>query len=265
MKYPLLTAVSCILYLALFVTTCTSPPLPKQDSNELFEKPMANPWTDSNEDTDRVHEEKNTEPEIVAEESAKNQAISKYKDRMILDITAVWEMFLDDANIGPNDSRWQMIPIHAKELADAIITYQNEPTDIGGRLPKHRTTHILMAVMVTKESSLRHKAKGGLGEVGLMQIHGRALAGYNPNVVRHNSRLGVTLGVRWFAAQMDKCKGYEKPRENWRTNDWIQPLSLYAGGPNAISKKTGHCKRFRIAKERINLTKLYLTRIKTQQ
>ncbi len=262
MKYLLLTAVILIMTAAV---TCTSPPLP--DSKIImFEKPMESPWLVDTGDAAPIHEEIDVEPpadETTVDVDDPND-LEVTKEQMITEIIEVWDMFLDDANCGPDDNRRSMFPIYAEELADAIIMYQNKPTDIGGQLPEERDIHILMAVIVTKESSIRHDVVGEAPrfEVGLMQIHGVALAGYNPDIVQHNSRLGLLLGVRWFAAHMDACKIKKIPGDTveWRTDDLVGPLSVYAGGHKAV-KKNGTCYHYRVARERVNLTKLYLTRI----
>jgi len=187
------------------------------------------------------------------------------KEKMITDIIAVWTMFLDDAKCNKKDPRRKDFPIFAEELADAIIMYQDNPTDIGGQLPKEREISILLAVNVTKESSLYSNLVGAdpRNEVGLMQVHGVALAGYNPKLVQENSRLGLLLGVRWFASRMNKCKTNRVSGDNvsFRIEDIIGPQTLYQAGGKAL--KNGKCQKYGVARKRINLTKLYISRIDT--
>lgn len=186
------------------------------------------------------------------------------RDIMVQEIIQVWTMFFDDEAASINDPRRNTFEEYAEYLADAITMYENQPTDIGGQLPKDgQDTHLLLATMITKESSVTSDVIGKMGEVGLLQIHGQALAGYNAEVVRNNPKLGVLLGVRWFAYQTSACKPHRiaTDDEAWRLEDWLGPLSAYAGGPNAINRKTGGCYTFQLAVNRVNLTKLYRSRI----
>jgi hypothetical protein len=254
MKYLLLTIV---IFITITILTCTSPPLPDT-------KVQAEPWLVDAGNTTQIHEEIDEEPpwDAGAKEQDINETISR--EQMVNEIIATWTMFLDDARCGPNDSRWKMLPVYAEELADIIIMYQNQPTDIGGQLPKERAIHILMAVNVTKESSIYPHIVGSepRNEVGLMQTHGVALAGYNPAIVQRNSRLGLLLGVRWYASRIDKCKVHRIPGDNkaWRLEDMIGPQTIYQAGSKA-QRKDGTCQSYKEARERVDLTKLYLTRI----
>ena len=260
MKLKLLTIVLFIV--SMISTTCTFPPMPENFEVQNINQSTERPWM-TEEKVSLIHEEIDIEPVEYTERIIVNKHTTK--ERMIYDIINVWIMYLNDANISGKDSRWGVLYLYADTLTDAIIMYQNEDTDIGGRLPKDRSTHILMAMMVTKESGLRADAVGSFPrfEVGLMQCHGKALAGYEPKVVRNNYKLGLLLGVRWFASRLPLCPVYRIPGDEviWRTADWIKPLSVYAGGHRAISKRTGKCYSFSIARERIALTELYITRI----
>jgi len=186
------------------------------------------------------------------------------RDIMIQEIVQLWNMFFDDQSAPTDDPRREKFEEYAGYLADAVLLYEKEPTDIGGQLPKDgRDTHLLLATMITKESSVTSDAVGKMGEVGLLQIHGQALAGYKSELVRQNPKLGILLGVRWFAYQTSACKPHRIPADNegWRLDDWLGPLSAYAGGPNAINRKTGECYVFQLAINRVGLTKLYRSRI----
>jgi len=185
------------------------------------------------------------------------------RDVMIDEITMVWEMFFEDGGASATDPRRLRFHEFAGYLADAVLMYQRNPTEIGGQLPVHKNVHILLAVKITKESSVTHDVVGPQSEVGLLQIHGVALAGYDPEIVKHNPKLGLMLGVRWLASRVPKCplrriKGDDR---GWDDYDWLGPLSVYAGGGKAISARTGKCYAFDIAKERVDLTRLYRMRI----
>jgi hypothetical protein len=187
------------------------------------------------------------------------------KDIMTSEIVQVWTMFYEDEMAPADDPRRQYFEEYAGYLADYILMYEQIPTDIGGQLPVSNDTHILLATLITKESSVTADVVGPAPrfEVGLMQLHGVALAGYDPEVVRNNPKVGVMLGVRWFAYQTSLCKPTRIPSDNdgWRLEDWIGPISAYAGGPNAINKRTGKCYSFGLAKDRVALTRLYKTRL----
>lgn len=184
------------------------------------------------------------------------------RDQMVREVVALWEMYFDDDRAPADDPRRARFEEHARDLADAVILYQDEPTDIGGQLPGHRDDHLIVAYMVAKESSVTYDAIGtSHGEVGLLQLHGVSLAGYQLEQVQHNPRLGLLLGVRWLAAQLPKCRRQEDLYDvGWTTEDWTGPLSLYAGGPKAI-RKDGTCSRYGTMRDRVARVRLYRTRI----
>jgi hypothetical protein len=202
------------------------------------------------------------EPEI--EETADVPCQPVDRRTMVAEVVEVWEMFFDDEGAKWNDPRRARFEDHANDLVDMVIMYQNHPTDIGGQLPCHINDHILVATLVTKESSVTYNVVGrSHQEVGLLQVHGKALAGYSRETVKHNPRLGLMLGTRWLASQIQECPIHRVEGDNtkWRDSDWFGPLSVYAGGYKAKNRKTGKCYTYRIAKERVSLTKLYRSRI----
>jgi hypothetical protein len=184
----------------------------------------------------------------------------KKKERMIAEVVMLWEMFLDDDNASPSDPRRVNFEEYAEYLVDAVRLFQDNPTSIGGQLPKSENIHYLIAQMITKESSVTPGVVGTRGEVCLMQLHGKALAGFTPDQVRRNPRLCLILGVRWLAAQIPTCYPDGAP-EYFMHEDWLGPLSVYAGGQNAI-RKDGSCKRFGVAHDRVNKMMIYENRIK---
>ncbi len=186
---------------------------------------------------------------------------------MIAEIEELWTMFFDDDNAKDRDKRRDRFNDHATDLADAVVMYQDAPTDIGGQLPMHENVHLLMAWMVAKESSITYDAVGDKGEVGLMQImpnNRKALAGYSPDQVQHNPKLGLLLGVRWMAAMIEECPDTDVFDVGWSDHSWLGPLSVYAGGPNAI-RKNGTCKVFKTARERIARVLMYRSRIEQEK
>jgi hypothetical protein len=186
------------------------------------------------------------------------------REAMIDQVQILWELWFDDEGASPRDPRRRKFLEYAEHVVDAVELYQREPTDIGGKLPGHENDHLLVAYMIAKESSLVFdvKAKGERGEVGMMQTHGIALAGYAKEKVRANPKLGILLGVRWMAAQVPKCTGDNPLDLPWDDFSWSGPLSIYMGGPRAVrSRKSKTCKHFTKAIERIQAVKMYRTRI----
>lgn len=209
--------------------------------------------------------EQNGCEEIGEEEAASTDSRPVSRDQMIREVEMLWDMWFDDEGAKDSDPRRERFPEFAEYVADAVIMYQNTQTDIGGQLPKHKDDHLVMAFMAAKESSVTFDVVGtSHQEVGLMQLHGVALAGYAPEKVQHNPKLGVLLGVRWLTAQLPKCEqegaGIFGDQFAWETSDWIGPLSVYAGGPNGI-RKDGRCARFSKMRERIDKVRFYRTRI----
>jgi hypothetical protein len=180
------------------------------------------------------------------------------REEMISDITTIWEIFFKDNGTGPGDIRRKYFEQNAGFLADAILMYQNEPTDIGGKLPIHYSTHYLLATAITLESSVdKEVSEGDLGEIGMLQVHGKALAGYDPEVVKRNTRLGILLGVRWLAAHVPKC--YPEGYDEWNSHMWLGPMSLYAAGDKGY-RKDGKCKKIDAARKRVDLFRMYRPR-----
>jgi len=187
-------------------------------------------------------------------------------EQMVAEVEMLWEMWFDDENAPANDKRRQRFTEFAEYLVDAVIMYQNEQTDIGGQLPGAKNDHLVVAYMVAKESSVTYDVVGTSHEErGLMQLHGVALAGYSPDKVQNNPRLGLLLGVRWLASFIPQCQqdgagGIFGDEFAWEDSDWIGPLSVYAGGPRGF-RKDGRCAEFRTMRDRINAVRMYRTRI----
>ncbi len=190
------------------------------------------------------------------------------QDRMIEEVEMLWTMYFDDDNVKASDPRRKRFGELAEYLVDAVIMYQDAPTDIGGQLPRHKNDHLMIAYTAAKESSVTPDAindgKKGKGEVCLMQLHGKALAGYPAEKVRNNAKLCLLLGTRWLTSQIPQCKqegsGVYGEQFVWETSDWTGPLSVYAGGPKAI-RKNGQCIHFTKMIERVNAVRMFRTRI----
>lgn len=190
-----------------------------------------------------------------------------HRDVMIREISAIWRMYLKDEYVKPEDKRWEKVPIYAAYLADAIIIFQeNEVTIRGvtGRLPRHPSTHKILAGMVTLETALRSRVvgKGKLKEVGLIQCHGHALGGYHPQKVRRTPYLGLMLGARWLARAVGDCYPDGFDNSTWETEDWLGPLTVYGAGSGRGKNDDGTCRAFPIAHARVGLARMYGDRIR---
>jgi len=188
------------------------------------------------------------------------------RDRMTQEVELLWQMWFDDENASMTDPRRARFTEFAEYVADAVIMYQDTPTDVGGQLPGHKNDHLIMAYMIAKESSVTHDVVGTSNEeVGLMQLHGVSLAGYCDEKVQHNPKLGVLLGVRWLTSMLPKCASENSgvlgaEYDAWDDYDWVGPLSVYAGGPRGYGKN-GKCLHFKTMRERVDTVRIYRTRI----
>jgi hypothetical protein len=197
---------------------------------------------------------------ILSESDVPEYEVSRA--RKVQEVVSLWELFFEDEGASRHDPRRNNFHEYAEYLVEAVEMYTENPTDIDGQLPKHRNVHVLLAYMVTRESSVTADAEGPLGEVGLLQIHGLALAGYSKEKVKNNPKLGLLLGVRWLASRLPKCpKSKDLFGVGWDDWDWVRPLSLYAGGFRARNKRTGQCKEFDVAKQRVEGALFYRTRV----
>lgn len=241
MKFMICTV---ILFAVAYAVTCSgvlkSDEMPKVEDSpvlktEVFEEP----------------EEKIIEP---PEESD--------RDRMIEEVVLAWNIFLDDGYASKNDHRRKCLREYADYLVDTVVMYQKEPTDIGGQLPLHGDAHLIIANRVSKESSIYPDVVGKKGEVGLMQVMpgGPAIAGYDPQKVKDNPKLGLLLGIRWLASRIPKCKRTDALDLGWSEYDWLGPLTLYVAGPKA-KRKDGTCKIYGSARKLVKKTLIYRTRI----
>lgn len=198
-----------------------------------------------------------TVPDVVHFEEPTPE--KKDRDEKIADVVSLWEMFFDDDNAPPSDWRRKNFEKYAYYLVNAVQMYQDGPTDIGGQLPKDRSTHLIAAQIVTKESALRSKVVGRLGEVGLMQVmpRGPTIAGHRPQRVRRDPELGIRLGVRWLAYSVGRCGG---DLDEWSDDDWLGPMSFYSAG-GKVRRRNGSCKVLDIARERFKKTLNYRQRM----
>lgn len=153
-----------------------------------------------------------------------------------------------------NKLRVDTLPIIAHWVVYWTEHFENNEGKFGGKLPNYQYNHLLVAVVITVETGCNPKRRGSKkGEVGLMQIHGPALAGYAKKHVLKEPELGIKLGVQWLAHQTTLC--YQNPQK-WRMWHWTKPLSVYGAGKKALLGK-GKCKSIRSAKRRIRIMRRY--------
>jgi hypothetical protein len=177
--------------------------------------------------------------------------------RMVKETVALWTMFLDNDGASESDPRRDNLELYAEYLASTVLAYQEHETDIGGKLPKHMNTHLLIATAMTIESSVRPDVVGkSRGERGFLQLHGVALAGMPPEIVTNRPKLGLYLGVRWLASKIPKCYPAGIPDGEWTDDDWLGPLSVYAAGERGM-RKDGTCCKLSVAKKKVNKMKMY--------
>jgi len=202
-------------------------------------------------------------PDSKVDESDRAEYEVSY-DTMVDELVVLWNLMFDDDGAKKADPRREKFDRYAEIVADWVVYYQNNETDIGGKLPGHMNDHLLAGIIVKKESSVRPEVVGAAPrfEVGMMQVWGVALAGYSREQVKNNTKLGVMLGVRWLASRVQWCEGDELEENGWDDSSWVGPLSLYASGPPAQkSKKEKTCRRFKPGVERSRALSLYRARV----
>lgn len=182
------------------------------------------------------------------------------REQMVEEVVAVWNFWYDDDGVKPNhriNKRRKNFHIYAEYLVEAVRYYQEYETNKGGQLPMDENTHIVMAVMVAAETSVRPEVIGkSRGEVGLLQVHGHALQGHKKHEVIDSPWLGVWLGTRWIAYHTQFCH----PRTE-NISKWKQYISVYGAGLYGGRYRNGECKEISLAKRRVRIAKSYSKRI----
>jgi hypothetical protein len=186
---------------------------------------------------------------IPEEEQRRNLLINR--------IVKSWNAWYDEEGASKLDGRRDKFPEIASYLVDYTNYYQNNRTENNGTLPHGNDIYFLFAAIAVRETAVDPRVVGSSrGEVGLFQVHGVALRGYESKEVQNNTELGVKLGIAWFADQIKYC---DKPNS---LDDLAGPLSVYAGGINR-AKKDGKCIHFSLAKSRIKLAKNFICSTRT--
>lgn len=252
MRNALIGALCTVLL--LIITTCSQRIIDTPDKYKLMVPPVPVPITN-----------------VSIEETEKLVALSETPEYISIDVMAkeiaeVWELFFDDGKAPYNDPRREMFDIYALEIAQAIDYWKKHKVDIGGSMPDHRSTHIIVAIVITRESSVNPNVVGKkFGEVSMFQLHGKALNGYSKEEVKRDTKLAAMLGVRWIAHSTSQCKNNRSSWDNkeWKNSDWLRPLTIYGSGPKKVYKSKKHrtCKVFRFAKRRTAEISMYQERI----
>ncbi len=134
--------------------------------------------------------------------------------------------------------------------------YEQYEGSFGGRLLPYKDNHILVAVIIYRETGIQPNIIGrSHKEVGLMQVHGIPLDGFKRKEVINNPELGVHLGIQWLAYCTTRCNhGRRKP------NDWHYALTQYGASPQAAGSGR-NCKILGYARIRIRLAKKSRTKM----
>ena len=170
------------------------------------------------------------------------------RDLRIAETVALWNMFFDDEQAKKDDPRREKF----QEYAEFVV---NAADAVKDKLHGYKNMHLLVATLITEESSVTAGLVGSRGEVGLMQTWGVALNGVKSEEVHKDPNLGIVLGVNFLVKLAElHCPGtvYD--------HDWIGAVSVYGSGPNGLTAD-GKCKEFPFAKERIGLVQRYHYRI----
>lgn len=211
-------------------------------------------------DTD-IYQQTVLDDSLLEEQLSPEEEEEQLRQEMEDEVISLWRIYLEDHDTGSKDKRWDVLDQFAHSLIKYVRKFQTEGVKKGKeiiRLPEHENVHLLLATMVIFETALYHEAVGPIGEVGLLQTHGVALNGFKPAYVQRNPDLGLMLGVRWLTLQLPHC---ERPSDSeWCDDDWLGPLSVYAGGLKK-AKRNGKCLKFKVSKKRVEYTKYYRDRI----
>ena len=103
----------------------------------------------------------------------------------------------------------------AKEMIPTIIKYSK----------KYQVSDPLMiATIISMESSWNPRSKGTIGERGLMQVHGVAARGFNLSSVDGQ----LEAGIKWFGICLDKCNQSVVQAYNAYGTGRCRPINSFA-------------------------------------
>src|SRR5688572_18916899 len=93
--------------------------------------------------------------------------------------------------------RWQPTRASDGPFLDELSRWATEAcAEMRNPIPDARSCPALIVALAFRESSWRPDAVGRRGEVGLMQVHGRAMGGLD-RTQASDPRVNVGLGTRW--------------------------------------------------------------------
>ena len=249
-----------ICVLLLFLATCSQPFM--KSTTTLTESTLNTEKVEPKEDDSGYYFERIQEEVILTKEKvAAEQEIST----MTKEIKDFWIYYYGlDKKCEGCKKAWpirnrhrEAFNKHSRQLAEIVYYFKRNDADMGGRLPMHKDTAVFLAMMVVKETAVDPKARGALGEVGLIQIHKEALRGHTSREVLDNPRLGLFLGVNWVASKFKTCRR-SIDINNWNNKMWYKPITIYAAGEGKGRAKRGKCTDIGVARQRVNLAIRYL-------
>ena len=188
-----------------------------------------------------------------------DEQIELAEDYKIKEVLQTWKLYFKKWGIDkPKPKRTKDYTSYAIAVKKWTEYYESNEGIFGGKLPKWDKNHILVAVIIYKETGIRSDQIGDLGEVGLMQVWGSALTEnkttnrkeykQQKQKVIKNPELGIRLGTQWLAHTTTLCKTPEK----WNDWSWLKPLTQYGAGPKA--KVNGKCQVYSFARKRVRRT-----------
>lgn len=193
---------------------------------------------------DEIEKAKTIEPEIEANFRSDNK-----REQEVL---KAWRMYFNEWGIEkPSEKRTKDYREYAKHIVKWVGYYEKNEGVFGGKLPAFEDNHILIAVIIQKETGIYSHRRGPRGEVGLMQVWDIAQGDYTVKQILEKPELGVMLGIQWLAYSTTRCRQPKK----WKATSWLKPLTQYGAGPKATVN--GKCEVFSFARRRVNKTMIY--------
>jgi hypothetical protein len=229
--------------LLLVFTTCSQPPNNADSLNK--EEQIIYSVEESNINNGINY--KHIEEKVLV--SLARQKYNKRINIMAAEIKNYWVNYYNKKEYPINKLQKYRFNRFSKSLAKTVYYFQNNNTDLGGRLPKDRYTHLFLAMMIAKETAVDPTVRGKTRkEVGLIQIHGAALMRYTPQEVLDNPELGIYLGTRWLTSKFNTCR--KNMKKEWNNLYWQYPISIYAAGEGNGRAYKGKCKSISIGRDR---------------
>ena len=174
------------------------------------------------------------------------------------EILSTWRLYFKNWGIEhPSPKRTKNYRNYAKYITKWVDYFEENEGLFGGRLPKYKDNHLIVAVIIECETGIYSKRIGSRGEVGLMQIWGKARAGHPRREIINNPELGIKLGIQWLAYSSTRCKKKQDIKLRWK-----KTLTQYGAGPKAV-KSNGRCDIYSFARRRFRKTLQYRKKIRS--